>query len=608
MAELGTLFGGRYRLDQVLGQGGMATIFRATDGKLGREVAVKVLRPEFGADAQFVERFEHEAQAAASLSHPNIVQVYDYGTDAAGPYIVMEQVSGGDLASALGKKGNLPPTAVANMGQQVADALAAAHAAGLVHRDIKPSNILLSPDGRVQVADFGIAQAAAGSPVTATGITLGSVLYFSPEQARGDTATAASDIYSLGLVMYEMLTGSRAFGGDSPAAVAVARLSGGVPSPMTLRAEVPPALDAIVRWCLAVDPAGRPSAATLSTALARFRTDPSGAAALAAAGAAAAGVPPSPGPARPPTQTAYVAPGGPTSIDPERSGSGPWAWLAAALGLLVIVASGILLFLLFSGIGEDEPTPSPTPEPTIELVKTPDFVGRREANAQSLADRRGVVLEIAYQETDEVEAGRVVVQFPEPQTEVPAGTTVQVTVATRVETVVVPDLYGIGEENAIAQLEDSGLHAGGRSMVVDPLPEGYVVSTDPRAGSSATRGATIDYTISLGPAADPTADPARTPEPTPISSGDPVSETPSPTPFPSSEVALVTDYSCLELEAARSHLEAAGLVVGAIIPEDPSPAPDWLVYDQLPQPGTSVPVGSKVDLMLGDPLDPLSPC
>jgi len=167
VAELGSLLGGRYRLEQVMGQGGMATIFRATDDKLGRVVAVKVLRPEYGSDEQFVERFEHEAQSAASLSHPNIVQVYDYGTDPAGPYIVMEQVAGGDLAAVLGERGSLPPTAVARSGQQVADALAAAHARGLVHRDIKPSNILLSPDGRVQVADFGIAQAAAGSPVTA---------------------------------------------------------------------------------------------------------------------------------------------------------------------------------------------------------------------------------------------------------------------------------------------------------------------------------------------------------------------------------------------------------------------------------------------------------
>ena len=188
MAELGSVLGGRYRLERILGYGGMSTIFAATDAKLGRSVAVKVLRPEFGADAAFVERFRREAQSAASLSHPNIVAVYDYGTDAAGPFIVMEQVAGGDLSRVLDERGALPPTAVARTGQQVADALAAAHARGLVHRDIKPGNILLAPDGRVQVADFGIAQAAADSPVTSSGIAIGSVLYFSPEQARGDPA------------------------------------------------------------------------------------------------------------------------------------------------------------------------------------------------------------------------------------------------------------------------------------------------------------------------------------------------------------------------------------------------------------------------------------
>src|SRR5687767_14268459 len=238
----------------------MSTSFAWADAKLGRSVAVKVLRPEFGADAAFVERFRREAQSAASLSHPNIVAVYDYGTDAAGPYIVMEQVAGGDLSRVLDERGALPPTAVARTGQQVADALAAAHARGLVHRDIKPGNILLAPDGRVQVADFGIAQAAADSPVTSSGVAIGSVLYFSPEQARGEPATPASDIYSLGLVLFEMLTGQRAFAGDSPAAVAVARLSGGVPSPSALRPEVPAPLDAIVRWCLAPEPDARPTA------------------------------------------------------------------------------------------------------------------------------------------------------------------------------------------------------------------------------------------------------------------------------------------------------------------------------------------------------------
>ena len=645
MAELGTLLGGRYRLDQVLGQGGMATIFRATDDKLGREVAVKVLRPEFGSDAQFVERFEHEAQAAASLSHPNIVQVYDYGTDPAGPYIVMEQVAGGDLAAVLGERGPLPPTAVARTGQQVADALEAAHERGLVHRDIKPSNILLSPDGRVQVADFGIAQAAAGSPVTATGITLGSVLYFSPEQARGDTATAASDIYSLGLVMYEMLTGQRPFTGDSPAAVALARLSSGVPSPMAVRAEVPPSLDAIVRWCLAVDPAARPSAAELANALARFIADPS---VVATYPAPAAAPPPPPAPpppgvvsTPPPTQSVLAPAATPPPSDGERSGSGPWAWLAAGLGLLVIIASGILLFLLFSGIGDEAATPSPEPSPTAQLVKTPDFLGRREAGAVALAERRGLDLEIEYAETDEHEPGRVIEQLPEPGVEVPAGTSVLVSVATQTETVVVPDVGGIREPVALEQIRDAGLRVGIRYSAEDQLPAGYVIETEPRAGASVERGSRIDYVLSTGPAVTPTTDPSvapattppgavitpepATPPPTPSaaaatppaptetptfapptsasSSAPSPSVSPAPTPFPSHETALVGYFLCEQFGTARTLLEEAGLLVGATINAE-IPPDDWIVHDQLPKPGEHAELGSAVDLVLMNPLEP----
>lgn len=614
MAELGALLGGRYRLDHVLGQGGMATIFRATDDKLGREVAVKVLRPEYGSDAQFVERFEHEAQAAASLSHPNIVQVYDYGNDPAGPYIVMEQVAGGDLSAVLGERGALPPTAVARTGQQVSDALAAAHARGLVHRDIKPSNILLSPDGRVQVADFGIAQAAARSPVTATGITLGSVLYFSPEQARGDSATAASDIYSLGLVMYEMLTGQRAFSGDSPAAVAVARLSGGVPSPMAVRAEVPPSLDAIVRSCLATDPAARPSALELSTALARFITDPSGAivfpaaATVAATAGMAAAMPLGvPGTPPPPTQTALVATAIQLPAEPEPASSSPWTWLAAGLGLLVIVASGILLFLLFSGIGEAAPSPSPSPSSTIQVVETPDLVRKREANAVRIAESLGLELEIEYDETDEPEeAGRVIQQLPEAGTEVPVGTSVLVRVGTQAETVVVPDVHGIREAKAIEMMEAAGVRAGVRSTAENQLPEGYVVQTDPRAGASVQRGALVDYVLSTGLTAEASSRPTRAPTraPTPVVTPAPtVSTSHLPSPFPSQQLVPVGDFSCLELGQARSLLEAAGLLVGATFP-DPAPADSWVVHDQLPQGGASIPKGSKVDLMMADPLEP----
>jgi beta-lactam-binding protein with PASTA domain len=259
------------------------------------------------------------------------------------------------------------------------------------------------------------------------------------------------------------------------------------------------------------------------------------------------------------------------------------------------VASGILLFLLFSGIGEEQPTPSPSPEPTVELVKTPEFVGRQESNALNLAARRGLVLEITYHESVEDEAGRVIEQLPEPETEIPSGTTVQVTVATQVETVVVPDVHGIKEDVAVVQLEHAGLVAGERRAAVDVLPAGYVVSTDPRAGSSVTRGASVAYTVSLGQEPDatpvPTKAPAVTPQPTPA-------RTQEATPFPVSEEVLVGDFTCLDLATARAQIEDAGLLVGATYPDPPQDG--WFVHDQLPKPGESVPVGTKVDLMLAD--------
>ncbi|HEX8026785.1 MAG TPA: protein kinase, partial [Candidatus Limnocylindrales bacterium] len=192
MADIGSVLGDRYRLVELLGQGGMATIYRARDSQLERDVAVKVLRPEFGSDPEFLERFRHEARAAASLSHPGIVSIYDYGTDPVGPFIVMELVDGQDLATLLRRRGPLPPLQAARVASEVAHALGAAHARGLVHRDVKTGNILVTTDNRIKVADFGIARAVADSGVTMPGTTLGSVHYFSPEQARGESATPAS--------------------------------------------------------------------------------------------------------------------------------------------------------------------------------------------------------------------------------------------------------------------------------------------------------------------------------------------------------------------------------------------------------------------------------
>ena len=257
MAEIGNVLAGRYRLIELLGQGSMAKIYRARDGQLERDVAVKVLRPEYGQDPDFGSRFRQEAQAAASLNHPSIVSVYDYGTEAAGPFIVMELVDGEDLASIIRRSGALTPRRAARLAAETARAISVAHANGFVHRDVKPGNILVTNDGRVKVADFGIARAVAEAQLTLPGTTLGSVHYFSPEQARGEQATAASDIYSLGIVLYELLTGRRPWEGDSAAAVAMARLTGPVPILSSVRAGIPPTLEAIVRKALAQDPAER---------------------------------------------------------------------------------------------------------------------------------------------------------------------------------------------------------------------------------------------------------------------------------------------------------------------------------------------------------------
>jgi eukaryotic-like serine/threonine-protein kinase len=306
VSAVGETLGGRYRLVELLGQGGMATIYRAHDGQLGRDVAVKILRPEYGRDPEFLARFREEARNAASLSHPGIVSVFDYGQGESGPYIVMELVDGQDLASILRDNGALAPRQAARIAAEVAKALHAAHTRGIVHRDVKPSNVLVARDGRVKVVDFGIARAIAEAQLTMPGTTLGSVHYFSPEQARGEAATAASDIYSLGIVLFEMLSGQRPFSGDGAAAVAMARLSGPPPRVADRRASVPPALDAITQRAMALEPERRfPSGATMANALEAYLADRPDAA-IAAAGAAGA---------------AGAAAGAATAIGPE-----PWRW------------------------------------------------------------------------------------------------------------------------------------------------------------------------------------------------------------------------------------------------------------------------------------------
>jgi len=550
MADIGSILGGRYRLLELLGQGGMATIYRARDSQLDRDVAVKVLRPEYGSDPEFLERFRHEAQAAASLSHPGIVSVYDYGTDPAGPFIVMELVDGQDLATLLRRRGPLPPAQAARVASEVAHALGAAHARGLVHRDVKPGNILVTTDNRIKVADFGIARAVADSGVTMPGTTLGSVHYFSPEQARGESATPASDVYGLGIVLYELLTGQRPWTGDSAAAVATARLTGAVPSPRSVNPAIPAALDAIDRRALALDPSDRyENGREMADALDRYVSESraasgdaaggaatAGAAGAAAAAAAAAGLAgatvasgvarPNPNASVPYAADAYagqpVSPRGArrtTVIEedqvddgPGRGGS-PWLWLSALLAILVLGLAGFLVFKLLSA-----PT-TPTSQVTV-----PDFSGKSFQDAQTLATSVGLeVVESAFQTSDQP-VGTVITQDPIAGAKVAANSTVKLTIANGPNTTVVPDLRGQTESDALNLVAAAGLKIGTRTDAFDPVaPLGTILSQDPGPGAVVAKGTLLNYVVSKGP--EPSASPTATPEPTPTA-------TPTPTPVP----------------------------------------------------------------------------
>lgn len=370
--------GHRYRLDSRIATGGMGEVWRASDTTLGRTVAVKLLKAEYADDATFRSRFSSEAQHAAALHHPGVAAVYDFGEAATAdgsprPYLVMELVDGEPLSALIRPGQPLDPEVTRDLMVQAAEAIGAAHAAGIVHRDVKPANLIVTPDRRVKITDFGIARALEGMALTQTGQVMGTPQYISPEQAQGQPATPASDVYSLGVVAFECLTSERPFAAATPVATALAHVREPVPP---LPADVPADLAAVVTRSMAKDPAQRyPDAAAFATAL----RDPSAAAATAVVPAAApiddgTAVMPAVAPVPAPTP----ADGTPVAPPEEKKKRGlPWLWIVLAVAVLAAVVA--LGAVALSG-DDDEPVDDPPPTQTSRDrgPRTPDDTASEE--------------------------------------------------------------------------------------------------------------------------------------------------------------------------------------------------------------------------------------
>ncbi|MDI3341699.1 MAG: protein kinase [Sphaerobacter sp.] len=372
---------GRYRLTARIGAGSFAETYLATDTTLGRQVAVKVLREQYASDARVAARFEREARAAASVSHPNIVDVYDTGRDGDILYIVMEWVDGTDLKDYIRRRGPLPVPEATRLIREILRGLGAIHRAGIIHRDVKSQNVLIAQSGTAKLTDFGVARGVLDTGLTDTGMALGTAAYMAPEQATGTTLTPAADIYAAGVILFEMLTGRLPFPGDNPVQVMYQHVNEPPPRPRSLRPDIPPALEMVVLRALAKDPRDRfQSAQEMEAALDRTPSPEEATRILAAAA-------PPPGAAAatrvmPHAGARVVQPPGPTSIPRRRAASAPepgttWPLVLLAGILILLGIGGIALLAMRDGNGSPAATPTPqlpvvaSPEPTPTEQPTP---------------------------------------------------------------------------------------------------------------------------------------------------------------------------------------------------------------------------------------------
>lgn len=506
-ALIGRTLDGRYRVLRRLAEGGMATVYLALDSRLDREVALKVMRSHLVHDETFVSRFRREARSAASLSHPNVVAVYDQGEDDGAMFLAMEYVPGQTLREVLAQETRLSPRAALDLLEALLLALAEAHSKGLIHRDVKPENVIISDTGTVKVADFGLARAVTSQTVTSSsGMLLGTVAYLSPEQVERGVADARSDVYAAGLVLFEMLTGEKAFTGDTPIHVAYQHVHGGVPSPSERVDALPPALDELVAVATSRDPDDRPADAgelLLLVRRTRATLDPEAldARPAGAAAAAAAAVPtattalPLPGrgggtdlATRPHSDTtALTVPPAPLEgVVVAGGGDGrrrPSRRVLAVVGVLLLAAVAGWFFLLGPGASETVPVVAGTP--------------RDAAVAAVRAAHLDPTVRDTFSET--VPPGTVISSDPRAGTTARRGSEVVLAVSKGPERYVVPDLVGKSEDDARTALEGANLAVGTVSQAwSETVPAGQVTALSPKPGTSVKRGTAVALAISKG--------------------------------------------------------------------------------------------------------------
>jgi serine/threonine-protein kinase len=488
------VFSGRYEILRHLARGGMAEVYLAHDLMLDRPVALKVLFPELSTDRNFVERFRREAQAAANLSHPNIVSIYDWGEEEGTYFIVMEYIEGRTLGQIIRGEGPLLADRAAEIGADVAAALAFAHRSGVVHRDVKPGNVLISPTGQVKVTDFGIARAAnSDGDLTQTGAVMGTATYFSPEQAQGNRVDGRSDVYSLGVVLYEMVAGRPPFTGDNPMAIAYKHVREEPVPPRSVNADVPEAFEAIVLQAMAKNPNDRyTSADELRQDLLRFRqgrmvlANPTVAVAAVDATVAAPAFEATQVVDRTPIADRAVAgAGGP----PPPQGRGTGAFVVLLLVLLAVLG-GLLWFVAKeTGIIGDQ---------SAERVDMPLVIGKTEADAKAQLDDLGLDVLVETAATDQQPPGVVFGQDPQAGSKVDKGGAVKITVAAEAAKVKIPNFVGKDVDDARDLAEAANLNLAITEEPSATVDADKVISQAQPAGTEVAQGSSVAVVVSSG--------------------------------------------------------------------------------------------------------------